>query len=200
MHFDELDLGLQVLTEDRRLLLTGLIVASRSIRNSPLKTLRVLPILYLRSDIWENIDFSDKNKIAENLAHEIVWDSASLRKLIDQRIKSKVPSLIGWDDIHNSDKMRGSQSKWDYITARTFLRPRDVIAYLNYLLDVARSREDEQESFTKEDLYDARPLYSKYLRNELHEEISPHWPKWEEPLRACSAIATMVIKRDTFNE
>ncbi len=201
LHFDELDLGLQVLTDDRRLLLIGLTVAGRAIRNAKLSTIRVLPVLYLRTDIWENIDFSDKNKIAEQLSYEIPWDSNNLRRLVDQRIKSKVKSATGWDSVHNPDeKMRGSQPKWDYIIARTFLRPRDVIAYLNYALEVAASRDEAEELFSKEDIYDARPQYSKYLRNELHEEISPHWPQWEEPLRACSAIATMVIKRDTFNQ
>ena len=200
LHFDELDLGLQVLTDNRRLLLIGLTVASRAIRNSKLENIKVYPVLYLRTDIWENIDFSDKNKIAEQLSYEIVWDSTNLRRLVDQRVKSKVKKATGWDSIHNpEDKMRGSQPKWDYIIARTFLRPRDVIAYLNYALEIAASREDDEEIFSKEDIYDARPQYSRYLRNELHEEISPHWPQWEEPLRACSAIATMVIKRDTFN-
>lgn len=193
-------MGLQVLTDDRRLLLIGLTVASRAIRNSKLDNIKVYPVLYLRTDIWENIDFSDKNKIAEQLSYEIIWDSTNLRRLVDQRVKSKVKKATGWDSIHNpEDKMRGSQPKWDYIIARTFLRPRDVIAYLNYALETAASREDEEDIFSKEDIYDARPQYSRYLRNELHEEISPHWPQWEEPLRACSAIATMVIKRDTFN-
>lgn len=200
LHFDELDLGLQVLTDDRRLLLIGLTVASRAIRNFKLENIRILPVLYLRTDIWENIDFSDKNKIAEQLSYEIVWDSNNLRKLIDQRIRSKVKDSAGWDSIHHAEqKMRGSQPKWDYIIARTFLRPRDVIAYLNYALDIANDRDEEENVFSKEDIYDARPQYSRYLRNELHEEISPHWPQWEEPLRACSAIATMVIKREHFN-
>jgi GTPase SAR1 family protein len=201
LHFDELDLGLQVLTDDRRLLLIGLTVASRSIRNFKLTNIKILPVLYLRTDIWENIDFSDKNKIAEQLSYEIVWDSTNLRRLVDQRVRSKVENASGWDSIHNPDeKMRGSQPKWDYIIARTFLRPRDVIAYLNYALDIASGREEDEEIFSKEDIYDARPQYSRYLRDELHEEISPHWPQWEEPLRACSAIATMVIKRETFNQ
>lgn len=111
LHFDELDLGLQVLTDDRRLLLIGLTVASRAIRNFKLENIRILPVLYLRTDIWENIDFSDKNKIAEQLSYEIVWDSNNLRKLIDQRIRSKVKDSAGWDTFIMQNKRCGDLSQ-----------------------------------------------------------------------------------------
>jgi hypothetical protein len=80
------------------------------------------------------------------------------------------------------------------------MRPRDVIAFLNYALKEALLRDAEGDMFTSEDIFSARQPYSTYLKNELDEEILPHWPQWEEALRACSAIATLSMNKTRFDE
>jgi hypothetical protein len=36
------------------------------------------------------------------------------------------------------------------------------------------------------------------LKNELDDEINPHWPYWTEALQACSAIGGITFERPEF--
>jgi hypothetical protein len=96
--------------------------------------------------------------------------------------------------------MRGSQTKWSHILARTFLRPRDVISFLNQALITAKKRDPNVARLKNGDVAKARDGYSAYLKLELDEEIGPHWPQWTEALQACSAIGTMTFQRDNFEK
>jgi hypothetical protein len=96
--------------------------------------------------------------------------------------------------------MRGSQSKWNHIVTRTFLRPRDVIQFLNSALTEARKRGVSPIILDNEDVTNARESYSLYLKKELDDEIIAHWPTWEEALQVCSAISTITFRREEFTE
>jgi hypothetical protein len=101
-------------------------------------------------------------------------------------------------DIATESNMRGSQTKWNHILARTFLRPRDVIKFLNYALDEAKKRGIKPVLIDNQDVTNARDRYSTYLKSELDDEIIAHWPRWEEALQACSAISTLTFTRVEF--
>ena len=94
--------------------------------------------------------------------------------------------------------MRGSQPKWNHILARTFLRPRDVISFLNIILSTAKKRNKGVEQIINRDIVGSRDAYSNYLKLELDDEIVPHWQYWTEALQACSAISTVTFEREDF--
>jgi hypothetical protein len=97
--------------------------------------------------------------------------------------------------------MRGRQKKFSYIVARTFLRPRDVISFLNILLKKTVERIDTKGGptvFTNKDIVDSRREYSTYLRAELQDEIAPHWPDWEDSLKTISKIGLLSFPRSAF--
>jgi hypothetical protein len=48
------------------------------------------------------------------------------------------------------------------------------------------------------DIINSREQYSNYLKEELDDEILPHWPKWEQALQACSAMSTITFDREDF--
>jgi hypothetical protein len=199
LHFDELDQGLATFDEQRKLMLVGLVLAARSIRRSPQAArCKISPVIYLRSDLWDDLTFSDKNKISQTLALSLEWDGGTLRSLVDTRVRTLLGPTIGWDEIATPELMRGSQTKWNHILSRTFLRPRDVIKFLNSALVEAKKRSDDPLLFTNEDIVTARTAYSAYLKAELDDEIPAHWPRWEEALQACSAISTLTFDRDQF--
>ena len=199
LHFDELDQGMTTLEEERRTMLVGLVLAARSIRQDCRKaSCTINPVVYLRTDIWEELTFSDKNKISQTLAFSLEWNSDSLLHLVNERVRARISGSASWDDIASSNLMRGSQSKWHHILGRTFLRPRDVIKFLNAALTEARKRTDEPLIFENEDIVTARDSYSPYLKAELDDEILAHWPQWEEALQACSAISTLTFDREQF--
>lgn len=201
LHFDELDQGLTTLDEQRQTMLIGLVLAARAIRQSCSNAkCSVNPVVYLRSDLWDELTFSDKNKISQTLALGLEWNSDSLRLLVDERIKARLSPSASWDDVASDSLMRGSQSKWNHILARTFLRPRDVIKFLNAALAEAKKRDSEPLIFENEDIVAARDSYSPYLKAELDDEILAHWPHWEEALQACSAISTITFDKAQFIE
>lgn len=199
LHFDELDQGLAVGDTARSAMLIGLILAARDI-NKECKKLGfpIFTVVYLRTDLWDDLNFSDKNKINETMTLRLEWSSETLFEMIQERLKARLSKNIKWNDIAESDLMRGSQTKWNHILSRTFLRPRDVISFLNSSLDVAKKRPDDILVLTNQDIVNSRDQYSLYLKNELNDEILPHWPYWEQALQSCSAISTITFDRDIF--
>ena len=199
LHFDELDQGLSAKDISRSKMLIGLILAARDIRRETEQRGSLLrPVIYLRSDLWDDLEFSDKNKISQTVALNLEWSSDALFALVAERIKARIEPNAVWDEIVDPDFMRGSQTKWNHILARTFLRPRDVIRFLNAALTEAKRREDEPLILTNPDIVNSREPYSAYLKEELDDEILPHWARWEQALQACSAISTITFERDDF--
>jgi len=201
LHFDELDQGLSAGDSNREKMLIGLIIAARDVRrecanvNSP-----IIPVVYLRTDLWDDLEFSDKNKIAQTLTLNLAWTNESLLALITERLKAKLSPETSWEYIVEPALMRGSQTKWNHILARTFLRPRDVIRFLNASLAEAKKRVDEPLVLNNQDIINSREQYSTYLKEELDDEILPHWPKWEQALQACSAMSTITFNREAFGK
>jgi hypothetical protein len=180
-------------------MLIGLILAARTLRQQlQKKGTTVSVVVYLRSDLWNDLEFSDKNKISQTATLHLGWDAESLRRLVDARLNAKLVRGANWDSIVAPELMRGSQTKWNHVLSRTFLRPRDVIKFLNSVLASAKGRDEEPLVFSNEDIVGARDVYSRYLKDELDDEILPHWAQWEEELQACSAIATLTFERDQF--
>jgi energy-coupling factor transporter ATP-binding protein EcfA2 len=61
IHFDELDQGLGELDNQRKEMLIGLILAIRSIRSGDEGNV-ILPVFYIRSDLWDKIRFRIKTR------------------------------------------------------------------------------------------------------------------------------------------
>jgi len=200
IHFDELDQGLASLDDRHREMITGLILATRSIRTTKHLENVIRPVCYIRTDIWDELSFSDKNKISQSSSASLEWDTQTLLDMINERIRVKLGPNFSWDDLDDEKLMRGSQSKWSHIVARTFLRPRDVIQFLNYALEVAVKSYPESDFFDNDDIQSARTPYSRYLKQELDDEIGPHWEKWTEALQACSELVTITFSRDKFTD
>jgi hypothetical protein len=127
-------------------------------------------------------------------------DSDSLLNLINLRLEAKLGIGAKWEQIADAALMRGSQEKWNHILSRTFLRPRDIIRFLNGALLQAHERRQEPCIFINQDIVNARDDYSTYLKDELDDEILPHWQYWSEALQACSAIGTITFDRAEFKK
>ncbi|MEG4798910.1 hypothetical protein QUA69_28130 [Microcoleus sp. LAD1_D1] len=199
LHFDELDQGLDRLSDERRHMLIGLILAAREVRREAHNAeVKINPVVYLRSDLWDEMTFSDKNKISQTLTLNLNWGSEDLLKLINARLKAKLGDGSAWDTISEPDLMRGSQTKWNHVLNRTFNRPRDVIQFLNTALSAVKNRSSGEKLITNKDIVKSRDAYSLYLKEELDDEIKPHWPEWTEALQAFSNISTLTFDKSTF--
>jgi energy-coupling factor transporter ATP-binding protein EcfA2 len=141
LHFDELDFGLEKFDRNRELLIVGLVLAVQSFRGSGANAKQpVRPFVYLRQDLWDSLTFSDRNKISRGPALALNWNSQSLQQMVDIRLTKISDSNLRWADLIDDRLMRGTQQKWDHIIARTLDRPRDVISFINIVLEQKTTR------------------------------------------------------------
>ena len=185
--FDELDEDYRDITVAERhdqytALLTSLFKAVQDVKATfKDSTSNVLPVIFLRDDIYDFIKDPDKNKWRD-LTIELDWDPHSIKRLLAFRI-SRAKSLSGpilsfqsaWDGIFAVAQVGyGARQKkqleaFDYITRVTQIRPRDYIRYLKACAESALAR--DLELIVPEVTVKADKAFSNYLRSELEDEI-----------------------------
>lgn len=209
--FDQLDLAYSNDDKKYNEMLIGLLLAAYSFHN---KFKKVKVILFLRSDIFANLTFQDKNKIKDNLVEFLDWEAEretglSLKNLIKKRIKNAFELDNDnfddcWNYVFSIDKIGKNQFKWRYMIDRTFLRPRDLIKFLNLAIDQAQksiSQNPQRENrIVNEDIYNIKEDYSNYLFEELKDEISGKYPDFTSYLEILREIHVLSFTKDEFNE
>lgn len=211
--FDELDLGFDPRNAEYRDRVIGLLLAARSLLAKVTRNgIPVHPVLFLRSDIFDLLHFGDKNKIVNAEALELVWHDelnyvgASLKHLIDWRIKEELQVArldAAWSAAFDEQLTRGTQHKFQHMTYRTYLRPRDVIQFANLALQMAQRRyvleNGGDARIGNQDLKEARVPYSKYFRRELDDEIAEAEPDWQSLLEILRSIGAARFAKGDFD-
>jgi len=208
--FDQLDLDFDPHNTDYKQRLIGLILAARRL-NTRAKEMgkRILVSIFLRSDIYDILQFEDKNKITENDSTRIEWDTShtqhTLRELMERRFTVLLGdngNRVAWSDVFSGQEMTSRQKQYDYILARTFSRPRDMIKFCNEVLSSykRRAKADAQNHFTNDDILGARSEFSVYLLNEIDDELHKQLPSYKKYLELLRAIGFIHFLRGTFDE
>jgi hypothetical protein len=192
--FDQLDLGFDPGNPDYSNRLIGLLLACRDL-NLAAKAMgkKFFAAVFLRDDIFDRLQFEDKNKITENFVSLIEWDTARTNKTLKHLMERRFNVLlqeegkmekITWPDVFDESKeMPGRQTKYQHILDRTYLRPRDTIKFCNSILNQYKTRftkDDKNEKFQNADIHNARIEYSIYLNNELDDEIHKQIPNYKD--------------------
>lgn len=196
--FDELDLGFKNEDEYRHRLI-GLLKAAMQITNHAKDAGKKLNVIvFLRDDIYQVLQFEDKNKVTQGRLARIEWDTPStahtLKELMERRFSKKLESSEpnSWEIVFNeTQQMSGKQAKYQNIIDRTMLRPRDMINFCNEALDAFRRNGDEAEKIENRDIATARVKYSQYLMAELDDELQKHivsHKAYFEVLRGLEAV------------
>jgi hypothetical protein len=197
LHFDELDSGIEKLERDRELMIAGLVLAAQSIRRTLGGAQALIQLfVYLREDIWQAFSFSDRNKITYGASQRLSWNKDTLLDLVNERIRKLTNTNFTFSDLIDDQQMPGNQTKWDYIVSRTHDRPRDIIAYINLVLERKRS----EAKITNSDVSGVRAAYSSYFKGELEDEVKAHWPHWEEAIQAIGDIGYLTFEKTPFKE
>jgi hypothetical protein len=208
--FDQLDLGLSTTQPEYAQRLIGLILAARDLfvaARDQGKHLNVL--VFLRDDIYQDLQFEDKNKITENYTTRVQWDEAgdglTLRQLMESRfsaVLSPTEGAVTWADVFDEDReMPSRQTKYKHICDRTFLRPRDMIKFCNEILKAYRGRgTDRGSKFDNSCVHNARDAYSDYLLNELDDEIAKHVSDYKDYLEVLKSVGTERFSLVDFTE
>jgi hypothetical protein len=212
--FDELDEDYKDVIEKYQSheyidLITSLFKAVQDVRSIFKKDQRrIYPVIFIRDDIYELIQDSDKNKW-NDLKVELNWDESKIRNLLAFRIsRARDPSgeILRFDDAWHQVFERGlvpvgegqrkGMSIFEYIARSTLLRPRDFVRYLQ----VAAAAEIEKGSnvvspFTVRSVDKA---FSNYLRNEFVDEIHAVLPDINVILDIFSQLRKQTLKISEF--
>lgn len=141
-------------------------------------------MLLLRSDIYSILNDPDLNKIKVDNSILIDWGRASRRDsplfdLIFAKIKRSAPPLAQYskDDLFSllfpQDVNRIPPEQ--FLLERTFFRPRDVITYLNMIIE----KYPNTQYFGYKGFFELLPQYSEYFFQEIKNELSGHMPDAE---------------------
>ncbi|MEE9337443.1 MAG: hypothetical protein V3U87_05130 [Methylococcaceae bacterium] len=164
--------------------------------------LKVVP--FLRTDIYHSLKFNDKNKLLQDSAIVISWDSDSLDDMYFERIKKYSSGNITIDEDKKSGNLfefsfaRQGTPPFKYITRRSFFRPRDVIVYFNKIRDCHEP--NNSGLYTSAELYDADREASASVYNELIDEWSNQFPQIESLLTVLQTIQVETFAYTDFSE
>lgn len=151
-------------------LIVGLVKAAKDLNDRlqhdwPSAGLRVL--VCLRSDIYDVVRFDDKDKHRPTEQH-VSWSAAELKDMLERRL----PDGVAPEDLFESGDMRGS-APFNYIIKRTFLRPREVLQFV----DQALSESNDSETFiSKDSIRAAESRYSRWKVADLKQEFMRVYP------------------------
>ncbi len=208
--FDQLDLDFDPDNEDYKQRLVGLILAVRRINIKARELGKPLFVsIFLRSDIYDTLQFEDKNKITENDSVRIEWDTSrshhTLKELMERRFTTALnqETPVPWENMFSGNEMTGRQKQYDYILARTYSRPRDMIKFCNEVLASYKSRlaqsQVSEAQFNNDDILTARESYSSYFLNEIDDELHKQLPDYRRYLDVIKAIGFYQFDREDFN-
>lgn len=142
---------------------------------------QILPVVFLRDDIYEIIQDADKNKW-NDFKIELNWNEEKIKKLIAFRI-SRALSPSGtqaldfsqaWDKLVGKPRLRiGTNKKteidsFDFVARSTYLRPRDFVKYLQACAEAALESDGVIRSQT---IRNVDTAFSNYLKDELRDEL-----------------------------
>lgn len=137
-------------------------------------------ILLLRSDIFYVLNDPDLNKIEQDNSLKIEWGTSTdfNSPLIEMILLKIRKSCRGFSNYSNAKlykilfpKTISNQNSVAYILGRTYLRPRDIVAYLNCIKDDYPNATSFKEKF----FLIEEKKYSEYLYKEIKNELCGHF-------------------------
>lgn len=126
---DRLDDGWDASTE-AKMLLAGVLKAARDLNIKLRKGGQPAPVItFLRTDIYDELQFNDKNKISADIEF-LSWDDGALVDIAEARIARslEIPQNGAWLSVFSSAEMRQRATIQTYVLKRTMGRPRDIVA------------------------------------------------------------------------
>lgn len=173
-------------------LMIGLLKATKEINDKySLTTGKGIHVItFLRSDIYQGLQFDDKDK-HRAIEEEIIWNPELLKDMVNARL----PKDISVDDIFEEGEMRGGIAPFNYIAKRTFLRPREVIQFLQECQK--RSTFDATE-ISKDTIREAEERYSSWKVEDLKQEYRRLFPGFDDLIESLRQTQNRYDSVDEF--
>ncbi|MGP3966458.1 P-loop ATPase, Sll1717 family [Streptomyces sp. 6N223] len=158
---------------DSHALVTGLLLAAKHVTSEYGRAARC--VLFLRSDIYDSLNFSDGDKFHSDELR-IAWDKRALRDLAVARASASLRRQVGdvemWRDIF-PQTVQGAFTP-DYLFSRTLLRPRDAIQFLTLCRDTAAG--NGHPVVGEIDVWEATRQFSQWKLTDLAKEYLVNYP------------------------
>jgi hypothetical protein len=172
-------------------ILINLIGVASQINSAPRFRGKLRVVLFLRTDIFDTLQFNDKNKVSQDSAVHIVWTKETLDEMFYERVKAYCPVGVklngdGASSVFEVKRVRQGTTPFSHILKRTFYRPRDVIVFFNKVRSV--HKKNNSGLYSSANLYAAEQLASEHFYNELMDEWTVQKPILKDMLAALQAI------------
>lgn len=154
-------------------------------------------VVFIRTDIYEHLTERTPDRGKETMV-SLDWDDAELfREIVRQRIVAST-DLDGtfaqvWANI--GPALIGIEDTFGYLLDRTFLRPRDLLLFLDAAVQVAIDRGHDRLSV--EDIQQAEARYSDDMLLSLSYEIEDTHPDASAAIYAFQGAAAVLRPSET---
>ena len=208
---DELDEALSSSEEGSNYMdmLTSLFKAVQNIRRTFNNSRKhIYPVVFLRSDIYDRIRDSDKNKWYENIIN-LEWNRIEIQRMLTHRfcvaleqshINVEFPAV--WYRLFENKKVSAGNRQsnpmeiYSFIERSTEMRPRDFIQYIKLCVDSS----DGVRLIKPHAVKNADENFSEYLKRETIDEVFAILPEIDEILGLLSTIGKQSFQFSTFEE
>ena len=192
-------------------LLTSLFKAVQDVKSifSKKNGFCIMPVIFLRDDIYAHIKDNDKNKW-DDMSIVLEWDTNKLKSLLahriyqDDAIREGVPIFdTEWGRIFSSDaieagyKQRKRLHMFEYMANSTLLRPRDFIKFIKACCEEIV---DTQKLITPDTLHHVDRAFANYLKKEFRDELFAILPDIDRIFDVLSYQRQWIFSPDDFKD
>lgn len=214
--FDELDEDYRSFRsseekEQYKSLLTSLFKAVQDVKSVFCQTsLHVMPVVFLRDDIYALLSDSDKNKWSD-LKIELEWTEEKIKNMLAFRLsrdlnmsQERIDFKSMWDKMFERKQVsygagrNKKTSPFDFICHSTQMRPRDFIKYIQGCCEHAMTRDERWVS--PETIKHVDRAFSNYLRDEILDEVFPLLPEINNIFQVISNVRKPIFSFKDFSE
>lgn len=191
---DRLDDGWDA-SDNSKNLLAGVLKAARALNAKLARASKpAAVIVFLRSDIFNELRFNDKNKMSADI-EQLEWPDDRLLEVACTRIARSLggkPSTA-WNKVFSTDEMQRRALSSNYIVKRTMGRPRDMIAFCIKCKEAA-----DGDVVQTGEIYAAENQYSRHIYDELDDEMHKQLPNNRDLLQSLKTIGKTRFKLDEW--
>jgi hypothetical protein len=177
--FDKLDDGWDN-SNDFKSSMVGLLKACRDMNLEGKKYFRMLRCIpFLRSDIYDCLQYNDKNKAYPDIEF-LNWNDDNLKIIINKRIATSlgIPESGAWNVVFDTKPLARKTSNFNYIVKRTLCRPRDIIQFCDSCKNEALRK--HHSKILNDDVYNGESPYSEFIYREFIDEAHKQFPYMEQ--------------------
>jgi hypothetical protein len=174
-------------------MVVGLLLASKHIQAT---FDCVLVTVFLRTDIYEQLQFQDRDKFRGDEFH-IEWDEPRLHDLILNRANASLGSSHSGTELWSAlfPQIIEEKAAKAFLVGHTLMRPRDIIQLCNVCRDKART--NGHIRIETSDIREALQLYSNWKLSDLQNEWSVNYPFLPD-IFVLFTNATYFVSRERF--